>query len=226
MKRLVLSLFLGILLVGFVVAVQAGNGNSDNDNQMVGNDEDEHGCKASAGYSWCAELNECIRSWETNCSGNQVQLQNQNRIQNQGEETMILTHEEKQMTLQVGESIAETELNITPEQDQERNRTRLKVKLSNGLNAEIKIMPNTASERALEVLRAKCAERNCSIQLKETGTGNQTRAVYEIKAQKQVRVLGLFKAQMQVQAQIDAENGETVQIKKPWWRIIAVEQTE
>jgi hypothetical protein len=30
----------------------------------VGGDSDEHGCKASAGYSWCAHENACIRPWE------------------------------------------------------------------------------------------------------------------------------------------------------------------
>ena len=34
---------------------------------IVGNDSDEHGCKASAGYSWCELRNECIRSWEIPC---------------------------------------------------------------------------------------------------------------------------------------------------------------
>ena len=32
-----------------------------------GNDRDEHGCIASAGYSWCQPLNKCHRPWETSC---------------------------------------------------------------------------------------------------------------------------------------------------------------
>lgn len=31
---------------------------------IVGGDSDEHGCKASAGYSWNATLAQCARSWE------------------------------------------------------------------------------------------------------------------------------------------------------------------
>lgn len=34
---------------------------------MVGNDKDEHGCIGSAGYSWCAAKNKCLRSWEEKC---------------------------------------------------------------------------------------------------------------------------------------------------------------
>ena len=32
--------------------------------EMTGNDRDEHGCKASAGYTWSEVQNECIRIFE------------------------------------------------------------------------------------------------------------------------------------------------------------------
>merc|ERR1712070_1153568 len=35
--------------------------------QPVGGQQDENGCYTSAGYSWCEPLNQCIRSWETDC---------------------------------------------------------------------------------------------------------------------------------------------------------------
>jgi hypothetical protein len=35
----------------------------------VGCDSDAHGCKPSAGYSWCAAKQKCLRSWEEPCSG-------------------------------------------------------------------------------------------------------------------------------------------------------------
>ena len=41
------------------------NNNSDT---LVGNDSDSHGCKGSAGYSWCEEKKKCLRVWEENCS--------------------------------------------------------------------------------------------------------------------------------------------------------------
>lgn len=37
--------------------------------QIVGNDSDEHGCKASAGYSWCEPQQKCMRVWEEACEG-------------------------------------------------------------------------------------------------------------------------------------------------------------
>jgi len=43
---------------------EAGEGGDAN---MVGADQDVHGCIASAGYSWCASTATCIRTFETNC---------------------------------------------------------------------------------------------------------------------------------------------------------------
>ena len=36
-------------------------------NNIVGNDRDAHGCIGSAGYSWCAVKNKCLRVWEEKC---------------------------------------------------------------------------------------------------------------------------------------------------------------
>ena len=107
---------------------------------------------------------------------------------------------------------------------------KLKMMLSNGRNAEIKIMPDRASETALERLRLRvCNEsQGCSIELKEVGKGegNKTRAAYEIKTQRRSKIFGLFGAKMKVQAQVDAESGEVIRVKKPWWAFLASEPEE
>ncbi|NTV44673.1 MAG: META domain-containing protein [Candidatus Yonathbacteria bacterium] len=41
--------------------------NGDTPVPIVGGDSDEHGCKASAGYSWCEVKNKCLRPWEEAC---------------------------------------------------------------------------------------------------------------------------------------------------------------
>ena len=71
-------------------------------------------------------------------------------------------------------------------------------------------------------LRLKvCNEsNNCTITLKETGL-NDNKAQYEIKADKDVKVLGLFNAKMHVEAQIDAATGEIINEKVPWWSAIS-----
>ncbi|MBN1545006.1 hypothetical protein JW898_06115 [Candidatus Woesearchaeota archaeon] len=140
-----------------------------------------------------------------------------------GEQLQVQQGEQNRMHLMVGGADAASSLEIVQEQVQER--TRLHAKLSNGKDAEIKIMPDTASERARERLQLKVcsAETGCSIELKEVGQGEQVRAAYEVQAQKQSKLLGLFGKKMQVRAQIDAENGEVIQAKKPWWAFLASE---
>jgi len=36
-------------------------------NNIVGGDRDAHGCIGSAGYTWCAVKNKCLRIWEEKC---------------------------------------------------------------------------------------------------------------------------------------------------------------
>jgi hypothetical protein len=128
--------------------------------------------------------------------------------------------------LRVGNITAETELDL--KQQKIQDKVQMSVKLSNGRNAEVKVMPNTASETALERLRLKVctAERNCSIELKEVGSGNETRLAYEVQAERHARILGIFQAKMQVRAQVDAENGEVIRTGKPWWSFLATEVDE
>lgn len=35
--------------------------------ECVGCDRDAHGCYASAGYTWCAPRNRCVRPWKESC---------------------------------------------------------------------------------------------------------------------------------------------------------------
>lgn len=69
--------------IGYAVAAlwlcaSCGNGNNRNEENiperdtpeipagetMTGSDKDEHGCIASAGYTWCSVQARCIRLWE------------------------------------------------------------------------------------------------------------------------------------------------------------------
>jgi len=170
-------------------------------------------------------------------NGNQIQASNSGEnIQNQvnarnyigenGQQIQIQEGTTSRNRLRVGNISADYDCNLTQERIQ--NKTKLKISLSNGRNAEIKIMPDVASETALSRLRLKtCSEENeCQIELKEVGKGNQTRVAYEIKTQRQSKFLGLFKTRMKVQAQVDAETGEVIQTKKPWWAFLASEPVE
>ena len=119
---------------------------------------------------------------------------------------------------------AKTGLNLTAEDID--NQTILRTLLSNGRNAEIKIMPDRASEIALSVLRVKCEIRNCIVELKEVGIGNKTRLAYAIEMEKSSKLFLIFKNKMIVKAQIDAETGEVISVKKPWWAFMAREEKD
>jgi len=131
-----------------------------------------------------------------------------------------MTNEKKQ--LKVNGIEAETSLEMTQEQ------SKMMVKLSNGKNTEIKIMPDSASENSLERLRLKtCSEENnCKIELKETGKGDNAKATYEIQIERHSRILGIFQAKMQINTQVNAENGNVEKVNKPWWAFLAVEPAE
>lgn len=89
--------------------------------------------------------------------------------------------------------------------------------LSNGRNAEIKIMPETASATAIE----KLGELNFTVELKEVGKGNETKAVYELTGNKEGKFLGIFNIMASEKVQVDAETGEVVKVIKPWWSFLA-----
>ena len=105
------------------------------------------------------------------------------------------------------------------------NGSRIRAKLSNGRNSEVKIMPEVASQRALERLRLKVCNRsnNCSIELKEVGRGNKTRLAYELQAERHYKLLGMFRTKAQNRVKVDAENGEIISEGKPWWGFLARE---
>ena len=122
----------------------------------------------------------------------------------------------------VGRINAKYRINITADEF-DGNITALRTRLSNGKNASVKIMPDMASEVALTRLRAKCLERNCSVELKEVGNGGRARLAYEVKTEKDSRVLFLFKKNMMVSARVDAETGQVIEVRKPWWAFLARE---
>jgi len=105
-----------------------------------------------------------------------------------------------------------------------KNKSKLNIKFSDGKERELKVMPETASEKAIEKLKLKtCSEENnCKIVLKEVGKEKEIRAVYEVSAEKEGWFLGLFKTKAKILTQIDAENGDVLKVKKPWWSFLVV----
>ena len=204
---------------------------------------DENICMAWwEGWVYSAQRGECIHVGSSGCSNpyeydTEEECNEANDVE-EIETGEIETEETEQKKIKIESTTtnrlrikkkgvsAETELELSSETIKEE--TKLKVRLSNGKNAEIKVMPDVASETALARLRLRvCSEENnCTIELKEVGFGEQAKVAYEVQAQRHFRILGLFKTKAQVKAQVDAETGEVFSIKKPWWAFLAVESEE
>jgi len=146
----------------------------------------------------------------------------------------------------------EDEIEVEDEAGDDKNRSRgnIKVKLRDGTNASIKVMPDVAAARALEVLRLHVcsADNNCTIVLKdvgqrdevddsdeigddevndddsiEAGDDSNRRLRYEVRAEKRYRMLGLFPRSAEVRVEISADDGGVVDTDRPWWTVFSSE---
>jgi hypothetical protein len=153
-----------------------------------------------------------------------VKVQAGTHMNEQGQQMKIQMQENNKCQLEVEGVTAECPAEMKQEKVQEK--VKLHMALSNGKNAEIKVMPNTASETALARLRMKVCAEECTIELKEVGADEDAKMAYEVKAQRDSKVLGMFKARMNVEAQVDAETGELIRTNKPWWAFLASEKEE
>lgn len=68
-KNYILGLIILIIIAAIVgtLFLQKQSKQFSNSQNIVGGDSDEHGCKGSAGYSWCEVKNKCLRIWEEPC---------------------------------------------------------------------------------------------------------------------------------------------------------------
>ena len=122
-----------------------------------------------------------------------------------GSSIVEITRNKEQQTMSI--NVKETKASTTAEVIIKERKLYVK---SGATEKQIKVMPNTASEIAVE----KLGNLGFTIELKETGN-------YELKAEKQAILLFIFPITAQVSASIDAENGKINSINKPWWSFLA-----
>jgi len=201
-----------ILLMGFVVGAQQGI-------HEPGTGLDDPELKAAS-----QGTGQGLEDGEVSGLGMGVRVMAGNYAGVGGQQMMIQTQANNQIQLKVNGVSANCGLDLI--QNQFQNQTRLETKLSNGRNAEVRIMPDGASEVALQRLRLRDCDEDCNIELMEIGSGENVKLAYEMRTQKQSKIFGLFGANMNVEAQVDAETGEVIQTKKPWWAFLASEPVE
>ncbi len=71
-QQKILAVVMAILLVAIVgsfifIKIRTTPPADNNSTGLVGNDSDEHGCVASAGYMWCEQKQKCLRVFEEFC---------------------------------------------------------------------------------------------------------------------------------------------------------------
>ncbi len=85
---------------------------------------------------------------------------------------------------------------------------------------KMKNLPAVASERARERL-GELGFNVTNVSVKTYQFQNQLKYAYDVVAEKDARILGLFKVKARVSAEVDAETGNVTSMQKPWWAFIA-----
>ncbi|RLI97882.1 MAG: hypothetical protein DRO99_02220 [Candidatus Aenigmatarchaeota archaeon] len=111
----------------------------------------------------------------------------------------IMNRERNRIEIRSGNTTVETELNVTIE-----NST-----MTVG-NTKLKVLPEQASERAKEVIKALNVKR---IVLKE----QSGKLVYSVNGLKKGNLLFFLPVEMEVNASLDAETNQVVATETPWW---------
>ncbi|NPA38235.1 MAG: DUF2202 domain-containing protein [Candidatus Nanohaloarchaeota archaeon] len=89
-----------------------------------------------------------------------------------------------------------------------------------GARPQPKLSQEEVKARIKMVLGHEC--QSCQVQLKYKKVNGVEKPVYEVKEEKEAKLFGLFRVKAEVKAEIDAENGEVLEVKKPWWSFLAV----
>jgi hypothetical protein len=129
----------------------------------------------------------------------------QGRLESEIRKRVKIRQDGKEFKIETNLRIRETE-----------NQSGFNITLPDGIEKNIRIMPEQASIKAREMLKS----RNIEIELKEKVHKNIPRVVYNIQANKSGRFLGIFKTKVRTEAEIDAETGELIEFKKPWWAFL------
>jgi hypothetical protein len=103
---------------------------------------------------------------------------------------------------------------------EEHNQSKIRIRLSNGDETTVNIMPDEIYEKVRKRLNTK----NISLELEEKIHKNIPRVIYNIKANKNGRFLGIFKTKIRLEGEIDSETGEVLKMHAPWWSALVVKE--
>jgi len=99
-------------------------------------------------------------------------------------------------------------------EEMEDGEMKIELELSNGEKKELRVSSKEAGDIARRVLNVERLEK---IELREEVHRNIPRVVYNIETNRNGRFLGIFKMKARLEAAIDSETGEVVDVNIPWW---------
>jgi len=240
MKKVMVVFVFAILLIGILGFVHAdsdngvngdGNGNLEVTNKLPegslkvsGNDSFEKEDKENENES---EVNSHMEDNDENESEVETHSNYQFTDENGKEYQIEIKTKTKMKNGKKGESEQEIEFHgynfssaLKVHFRNEGNESKLKVNLSNGEEREVKVLPDVASQNAIDVFRS----RNITVELKEVGDGTNKEVVYEADGEKEVKLFGFIKVQAKLKARVDSNTGEVSDFEKPWWSFLVTSE--
>lgn len=195
MKRLLLGVFLFFVILSsnLVLAQYQDNSYKNYINAEIDNSVKEKKILAEE---------ELIRNLENNAEEKKIMKENEIKIVDR---QILISNSFK----------AGSKLNLSVKE--EANRSKIGTYLSNGAFVEVKYLPDQASVIALKKVNKKLEGLQSEIELKEVIIEEKSRLIYEVNANKNISILGLFKGNLKVNAYVDAETGEIIKLEQPWW---------
>ncbi len=237
MKSASLLIFLSFIILGIalspmgILADEDDSGSSDNSGSFS-NGEDKSGSESVKKINVREEVKREFRTDD----GRRVKIERKVEIEdgkikirikrktidtkgNDIEVRLVIERDENTIKKKIKlEGVEGLDINTELEIDDEfeGDESELAAIMSNGKRAKIKIMPDQLVEIALERLKAS----NYTMELIEIEDENELRVIYNVKANKTGRFLGLFKLKLKLEGQIDPETGEFIRMNKPWWAFL------
>ncbi len=188
------------------------SGDEDNDENDDNDSDDDEDDEDDSDEAEASESEIKIKRKTVDENGNKVEIEIKikEEIENGVLERKISVKEKSKGSVE-----ASTKLEIK-ESGVPGGESIIKAILSDGNEVDINVLPDKIKEFAEKIL----TNENISIELNEVVEDGKTKAVFSTKTTKEGKVFGIFKAKLEIEAQIDPETGELIKVKKPWWAFL------
>lgn len=104
----------------------------------------------------------------------------------------------------------------------EVNNNGLVIINAKGETTAVVLTPQEAVVRAEAETGGSCADK-CEIEIDEESENGEEIIVYEVTVEQQTQVFGYWDAEMEVEATVNAQTGQIVDVNRPWWAFLATE---